>query len=308
MKNKKYIFISLFAFLFSASLSHAVGSGVTSFSSLKMIRGARPAALAGAYLALADDAQSILANPAGLCRLRDPQLTASHLSWLDGVQDDFVAMGIPLYGLGAWGIGMNYLYTSDMARDNWGNPAGDFNVFDFSAQLSLAVDLGRRVAIGGTYKILRQGYETKFAMGSAFDLGMQFKGVFHKKLDFAFGVFNAGTDMALGENFSRLPLVLKTAVAIRFTRDWLITGQYEHEPNDFFNRWRLATEYDVRLGNVDAAVRGGYIIGPENEAGDLSGLTVGLGLGLGPADIDYAFAPMGDLGQSHRVSFTWTLE
>src|SRR6185369_3666606 len=110
-------------------------------------RGARPTALGGAYIALADDAEAILWNPAGLTALRDVQVTASHLSYFGDVNDEFLAFAQPIYSLGA-----------------------TFTDFDFSMQLASAIDFLKYFSGGASYKILRQGYAGNFAMGSAFDL------------------------------------------------------------------------------------------------------------------------------------------
>jgi len=131
----------LFAAILLAGRAWSDGSAVTSVTSLKLPLGARAAGMAGAYTALGDDSLSILYNPAGLTELREVQMEASHLEWLDGVRDDSVNIGVPIFGMGAWGLGATYLYSQDSERDNWGNLTGrTFNDFDFSETLGIVED------------------------------------------------------------------------------------------------------------------------------------------------------------------------
>jgi hypothetical protein len=289
----------------TGSAGAATGAGSTGTQGLKLARGARPAAMGDAYLAVASGADSILWNPAGMNQLRDLQANMGHLAYLDGVADDYLLVARPLFGFGAWGLGMNYLYASDQGYDNWGRPGNPFNVFDFSAQVALSIDVLDDLSIGGVYKILRQGYEQQFAMGSGADLGIQYRNLW-KRLDLAVGVFNAGTPIALGTNYAPLPLTLKGGAAVHLTDDWLLAVDYDHQPMDFFNKWHFGSEYAYQVGAVNTFARVGYTLGPEQDQGPLAGFSTGLGLAIGAWQLDYAFAPQGDLGNTHRLSMTWS--
>lgn len=297
------------AFVFSLGLASAVfgadGSGATGMNSMKLLRGARPAAMAGAFSAVADDVNSLLYNPAGLNELRGPQITASHMEWLDGIRDDDVALGMPLYGLGAWGLGATYLYAQDQGRDNWGNATGSFNDFDFSMQAALALQLGDRAGVGVVYKIYRQGYASNFNMGSAVDFGSRIA-FFNRRLVLALSAMNLGTTAALGSNYAPLPVTLKGGTAWRPLREWVLAFDYSYEPVNFLSNYRFGTEYTKPINDsFTAAFRAGYLIGPSNDAGSLAGMSLGLGIKWNYIQVDYAFAPMGDLGNSHRVSMTY---
>jgi hypothetical protein len=289
----------------STTAQAATGAGSTGTQGLKLARGARPAAMGNAYVAVASGADSILWDPAGMNQLRDLQANLGHLAYLDGVADDYLLVARPLYGFGAWGLGMNYLYASDQGYDNWGNPEAAFNVFDFSAQVAMSIDVMDDLSLGAVYKILRQGYAQQYSMGSGADLGIQYRDLW-KRLDLAAGVFNAGTPVALGSNYAPLPLTLKVGAALRVTDDWLLALDYENQPYDFINKLHAGTEYAYRVGAVGTFARLGYTLGPEQDQGGLGGLSAGLGLALGAWQLDYAFAPQGDLGNTHRLSMTWS--
>ena len=292
--------------LLSALASLAVAGGAsTSAIALRLPRGARPVALGGAYLALADDALALLYNPAGLTELRDPQLTGTHMEWLDGVRDDAVQLGVPLYGFGAWGLGATYLYTTDQGRDNWGVPTQGFNDFDFSAQAAFSLLLSDNGSIGLTYKILREGYESHLNMGSSFDLGARYC-LLDRRLVLALGVTNVGSFLAVGANYSQQAITLKGGLAYTATRDLKLALEYDHQPIDFFNTLRAGAEYSIPFGAEDGhfTLRGGYALGADSSSGGLSGLSTGLGAHFHGFDVDYAFIPKGDLGNSQLLSLS----
>ncbi len=81
--------------------------------------------MGGAYAAVASGADSVLREiPAGMDQLPRPAAAnIGHLAYLDGVGDDYLEVARPIYGLGAWGFGANYLYTltQDQGYDNFGH-------------------------------------------------------------------------------------------------------------------------------------------------------------------------------------------
>jgi hypothetical protein len=65
----------------------------------------------------------------------------------------------------------------------------------------------------------------------------------------------------------------------------------------------LGAEY--RIAKV-LGLRAGYRTGPSYES--LSGLRTGLGILIQTFGLDYAFAPYGKIGASHRIAVTLTLK
>jgi len=281
------------------------GGGLSASNSLRIPRSARAVGLGEAYTAVVEGSEAMTWNPAGMNSIRDLQASASHLAYAQGISVDGLQVAMPIYGTGAWGLGLDYLYASDQGYDNWGNPTGDFSLFDFSAQVALSFELPWDMHLGGDYKILRQGYGTQFAMGSAFDLGLQWKDLF-KHLDLGFVAQNLGTPMALGQGFGNLPITWRGGAALHLTQNWLLSADYDYQAVDYFGKGHFGTELTLPVGNFTAAVRGGYSITPAQALGGLTGLAVGAGLGYGRFQVDYAWQPLGDLGDTHRVSLTYS--
>ena len=53
-----------------------------------------------------------------------------------------------------------------------------------------------------------------------------------------------------------------------------------------------------------ATGNGGYLDGDTGRLMDINGLSMGIGLSVLGVRTDYSFVPYGDLGNTHRVSFT----
>jgi hypothetical protein len=261
--------------------------------------------LGNAYSALASGAEALSWNPAGVDNIRAMQAHVSHLGYVEGINVDTLQLAWPIYGLGGWGFGFDYLYANDQSYDNWGNPGPEFSLFDFSAQVGLSLELPWDMHLGGAYRILRQGYEAQFSMGSSFDVGWQWKGLF-KRLDLGLVAANLGTPVALGQGFGPLPLSFRSGAVLRLTERWLLSVEHDHQPADHFNKLGLGSEIGVPIGAFTLLARGGYHFGPQQDLGPLSGLAVGGGLALGKWQMDYAWQPLGDLGSTHRLSLTYS--
>jgi hypothetical protein len=283
----------------------ADGSATTASNTLKLARGARPAAMAGAYTALADDAQSLSWNPAGLSALRDMQISINHLSHLGDIQDESIAFAKPIYGMGAFGLGVDYLYASDQYRDNWGNAGDTFSIYDFSVMAALAVDY-RPFSFGLNYKLMRQGYADTFSMGSGFDAGIQARRLLSNRLNLGIALQHFGTPMSLGDTVSQLPMTWRFGGAWFLMPDWSLQVEFSHQPIEFFNKWHFGTEYTYRMGEQRAIVRGGWTQGPEGVLGVLAGASLGAGWGWKGVQFDYAASSLGDLGLSHRAGLTYS--
>jgi hypothetical protein len=287
-----------------AGLAAFDGAAGTAAPSLLLPVEARAVGMGSAYVAVASGVDSIQWNPAGMNQLAVPQAEAGHLSWVQDVNDEYLGAAFPIYGLGAWGLAVSYLYTQDQYYDNLGNRGGTFTDADLSAKIGMSFQLADDMNLGFVYKILRQDYATQFDMGSGFDLGWQWRDL-GRFLDLGFTAQNLGTPVGLGGTQYSLPITLKAGAATHLGSNLLLAVDDEFQPIDSFNFIHVGAETSTRMGDWIAALRAGYTFGPAQEDGGLAGLTVGLGLGFGPWQVDYAYAPQGDLGQAQRLTLTW---
>jgi hypothetical protein len=92
-----------------------------SYGAFNMINSsARAIGMGNAYVAVADDINCILDNPAGLSNLKswEATFTATKLNWgIDNMGEGFTAVGLPLQGIGAVGIGY-YNFSHPLYSEN----------------------------------------------------------------------------------------------------------------------------------------------------------------------------------------------
>ena len=119
----KFIFIIiLFTLHFTLSTLHYVraGAGKTGAEFLLIAAGARPAAMGGAYVAVADDISAVYWNPAGLASLRGRGISATHAEWLSGIRYESLGYGHSVGQLGTLGISAFFLHTGVLVGLSFG--------------------------------------------------------------------------------------------------------------------------------------------------------------------------------------------
>jgi hypothetical protein len=276
------------------------GPGTTALPILKTPVGPRPAAMGEAYAALVDDATAMYWNPAGLGAARNGGFFLSHQEWFRGIRDEYVCMAVPVKG-GRLGLGLTYSGVSGIESWNEFNrrdPAADVANHTGIFAVGYGAPIGRRLRVGGGAKVLYDylGQSSSSGLGACLDAGAQFKPA--SCLDLGASIENAGlADYRAEDGLYLLPTALRFGAAYRW-RDLVLASDFVL-PVDNGPTLHLGTEY-VLLNTI--ALRAGYKTGPQDLASltYLSGLCFGLGLNLGRFSLDYAFAPYGDLGTTHR--------
>src|SRR5689334_13461173 len=113
---------AVFLLFSSSTLVASAGSQGASF--LQIPVGAGPAAMGGAYSALAADAYAPVWNPAGLGFLNSTQLAGQHLSYLESINYEHIGFvtplglsdGLPRYG--SIGVTAQYLGSGTIPGRN----------------------------------------------------------------------------------------------------------------------------------------------------------------------------------------------
>ena len=113
--------------------------------------GARAAGMGGAYTALADDANTVYWNPAGLARLEKREASVSHAELGRSTRHDFLAYAHPA-PQGTFAGAFTYLSQGSIeGHDGLGRPTGSFNASDATvtgAELSALEAKAQRQALG----------------------------------------------------------------------------------------------------------------------------------------------------------------
>jgi outer membrane protein OmpA-like peptidoglycan-associated protein len=284
-------------------------SGTTGADFLKIGIGARPAAMGSAYLALADDADAPQWNPAGLASLDMPELSLMHLAYFGDVNYEYLGAAMPWRGQGV-GFGVSWLNVAPF--NSTGDPSATLgSAADYSVSAAYAVNLGPQLQVGATARLLISQLATYSSYGGAVDAGATFR-PFGRGLALAVVAQNLGGESGYDGSSDPLPIGLKVGAAYslydRADLAWLNLAV--DAVKDLDSRFEFNTGLELWIFD-SLAVRGGYQMsegGQDLTSSDPNlpaNFTAGLGLRLGPANVDYALVPMGELGITHRLSVSW---
>lgn len=317
MQNKisKVGLAALVAFMASLGALQAAGVGTTGAQFLRVGVGARAVGLGGAFSALADDVTAIHWNPAGLGQLEKNEASLSYNAYFADTSAQFLGYAHHAENCTFAGA-VNMLSVTDIEKRS--ATAGDANTPDggtFKTQdLAGTLAWGHKFDMGG--KPFFAGVGLKYissdlhtAKGTAFavDLGAimsigEPESIGGGTLQGSLAVLNLGTKIKFSNESDPLPLNVKPGVAWKAKlaeRPFSAVVDADLLLNDQVNLINVGAEYWLieQIG-----LRGGYQIGRGAGAGNFAG---GLGFKHTGLGVDYAFAPFGDLGDTHRVSLSY---
>ncbi|MBI5242276.1 MAG: PorV/PorQ family protein [Elusimicrobia bacterium] len=277
----------------------ALAAGGAPFAFLRLDSSGRPAALGGAYSALAADSNALHYNPAGLAWIKTHELSLLHNNHFQGVSHQ--AGGLAL----RQGFGLQFKTAGyrSLQRTTLSNPSGD-GLGSFSARdLAVGAGYGRRVAgrlgLGMGLKHLSSTIDAYSASAFALDMGALYRPERLKGLSLGAALQNLGGRVRFQSAWEELPLTLRLAGAYECQiegRQALLTLDVDQARG---GEARVSAGAEVRIAGR-LALRLGY--DGRNDAGP--GIAAGLGFELDRFAADYAFSPYGELGSSHRFSLT----
>jgi hypothetical protein len=304
---------------------------------LQLGAGARSAAMGNAAIAISSDATSGYWNPSGLSDILYPSITGMHEAKFDNtVQHDFVALAFPVGLNGGASLSILHIGISNIkdTRTAWidANGNGQFDEGD-------GIDYSKVTSFGNYDWGVLFSYGLK--KDSLISYGASAKLIF-RKLDAENHAIGFGVDLGIKYHIS--PEITLAAVAQDITTTLL---SYSSGTKEFVTPtlklgaaylWDIFSDVDhVILPTIDADIHFenlGSIA--EIHAGPLSAdfhfgleyefkkliairagfneqkmLTIGAGVHLPKLSVDYAFQSFNNLdqlGNTHRISFSLTLE
>ena len=299
-----YIFIAIFTLISIPAAADSSdiheNAGTRAMTFLKIGVGAEAMSMGESQVAATDDLYASYWNPAGLTRLKKPQLALMHNEWFAGINHEFIGFAVPIGSVGTVGVSSSYLSFGELqGRDREGNETKIFRPYDLAVILSYARNLGDALAFGTNAKFLREQIADESGTGIAFDFGVLYN---FQEMPLAIG-FNAqhlGPRVKFVEEAFGLPVTFRLGVAYKLWNDALTLTTDVIRPSDNHIAAGVGAEYSI--GNI-LHLRTGYKyqLGG-NDLGTISGLAGGFGLTLLRFQLDYALVPFGVLGLTHRFS------
>jgi len=279
-------------------------TGVGSVLDLGM--GARPLAMGGAFVGLADDVNALFFNPAGLTRVQGLPILSSYE----------VRPGIASYGhlsaaMSGFGFGIHYFDFGKIPQtDEFGNITGYFSYRDCFLIAGAGFPILRNVPLLGEFDL---GITARFmkvstlapgsGSGAAFDLAFLLGG---NGASFAQGFL---TDARLGivlKNLVGLPLSYKSGHQETWPRSVTVGASAK-----LFKQWTLTVDFvsgrGVRLGMEWRAISELTVrAGLRNE--NVLVWSLGISVQFNAFTLDYALVVHPYLAEQHRLSLAFKFQ
>lgn len=308
MSNFRIIILVVSCLLLAVSIAQA---DVTATDPMRIGVGARALGMGKAFVAVAEDADTVFSNPAGLGGIDSPKLSTMYTSLMSDVNYVVLGGAYPFSKNSAIGAGIVTanmsgipLYSSSKA--SLGDATWNNSVIFASYGRSIP---DAKLKVGGSLKYYTQGgtgsSSIESANGSAVGLDA---GVLYSVSDaLSVGVVAQnplGTKLQSGNGVSNaVPSTIKAGVAYR-----ILIGEAQ--------KLTLAADYDLisEKSNVfhagaeyfltpNFAVRGGLDQDPA-PGGSTTNVTAGLGLRIQGVAFDFAYHPYGSLTEDTTYYFS----
>lgn len=319
MAKKWMWFVCLLA---GTGTAHAAGRDAFSF--LNMVPSARAAALGGSYVGLAEGAETLFHNPAGLALVRKRELSAqsSLPPFVEDIKLSQMAYARP-YARGTLGFALGMLQAGGFTRTvadssaNGFHEAGSISVYDFRFTLSDARKITDTVSWGISASVVRESLGDASATGFVSDIGFLLQDV-GSPARIGLAVQNIGPKVKFKDEQSDMPAALRGGISVFQPKDGgvplvpagSLLSFEAHKP--FRGEATLRGGVEFALAGI-VQLRAGYRhaftkteLG--SKSGILDGLSTGLGVSFSDFRLDYALASQGELGLEHRAAivFRWS--
>ncbi len=302
MKNIKIVVVLLVGIV-----TQVLGQNTYDF--LRLDSSPRAAALAGAYVAIADDPNIVFYNPAGITNIESIPISFSFMKYLVDINSISVASTFNIAGIGKFASSLQYINYGDFEeRDESGNKLGSFNPSDLAFTLAYGNSFNENLRYGVGLKLIYSSIADYTSLGVAGDFGIQYS-LPKNGWNFGLSILNVGNQLTY---YNQVSEELPTSVQLGATK------KLEHMPLQFFFAFtRLNDDNRFKYFNIGAEFTLSKIIqlrfGYDNIKRDelkvassagLGGFSFGVGIDVKGYDVDYAFNSMGDIGAVHRIGVT----
>ena len=319
------------AILGASGMALADGRGSSSAAFLKLPTGARAIGMGESYTAAGNDVQAIAWNPAGIARMDGREFTFMHAEWYQGIRYESLAYAQPLGGFIFVGGGVDFMFggkidktTFALGSGTYASPentpytsTGTFEVSNMVVTAAGAIDAsGLRwlpipnVQLGMNARVLVQKVDKASDTSPVVDMGALWTPSAAPQWTFAFVAQDVGPPVNVTVNGKTErkwpPINFRLGSALKLMDgNFTATGDIE-VPTDTPVKLSAGAEYWYRKM---ICFRTGYKFQKQldyNQYGSdgLEGFTFGAGFRYQIVQVDYAFATLGFLGATHRVSLT----
>lgn len=302
----------LILFSLTAAASDCSGAGNEGTSGGQFLRigvGAKASGL-GETASTISGVQSLFYNPAGLAGVAAMEAYFSQVNWILDSNYSNLAFAKRAGG-GVFGLGVSYLSSPATDKyDKFGTKLAEtYSASDMAVALGYSGRLAVRTNFGLSAKYISSKLDTESAAALALDAGVKYAAL-PGKLVFGFAVQNAGEKLTYIDEGDALPLNLKLGGHYIFSLDKNSATKKDLAIFTDINHMKDSGAYanigvditSVYDKDTNFSLRAGY---RTNAGAKSAGIAAGLGVDMKTYNLEYAYAPMGDLGNTHRFSLTF---
>ena len=295
------IFFTLVIFSFANAWMSGDDAGTCGAQFLKINMGGRPSGMGGAYSALATDVNAVYWNPGGLASVKNNEAEAMYLKWFEDTSLGYISFAMPVIG-GAVGFGITALSTTDMEKRIDDTPEHtSFDAEDIAVGFSYGKNI-KTFGVGVGIKAIQSKIDTeKSNLALAVDLGcLKQVPVGNNKLNLSASIQNIGTGIKYINKNDPLPGIVRIGAGYFLLNDKMIASIDLNLPRDNKVNANFGFEYRIVTGNLVLPVRIGYRTLTDFET--IDGISAGFGIGFVNYNLNFAWVPYGDLGDTIRLS------
>ncbi len=274
---------------------YAGSAGTSGAAILKEVIGGRQAGMAEAFVAVADDVNTLQYNPAGLTNINNKrEMSVMYAKSFVDMSHMYTAYAHNFGNPGAIGASVFIFEGGDLEWD------GELVKVqqDYVYTVGYAKQVFNRLSLGVNAKMINSTLVERYkATAYAADLGILYKTPL-RGLSMGASLQHIGTNLTYIEVGDPLPRTLRLGTA--YTRNFGAHNKFiialdavKLEENTKYNVGAEWTYHDI------ITCRCGYKIGY-----DLESYTIGVGLSWKGLKFDWGQIPMGELEQLERMSFT----
>ena len=293
------IILSL-SFIYSQTPSNSAGTASNIF--LRTGLTARTAALGESFTAVADDHNALYYNPAGLVNINMGSVGLNHTQWFEDIRFDNLIFGYNFDRKFGVALGVSHMWMPSIkGKDKFGNETSDFDVSSSIINLGFGYKIHPSIYLGLGIKYFQDNLADFSANGVAVDAGFYMHTAI-TGLTFGASVQNLGAEIRYDSRKEKIPFLYRAGLAYKIPRTDLrisIDGIKSIDTDI-----QLATGIEYTFQNTFSLRIG-------NQFKNQQTFSPGYGAGININEkylLDYTFYSFEDLGNTHRIGFTFRFE
>jgi len=280
----------------SFAQSSASSAGTSTALFLRSTVSTRVAGLSEAYVAIADDENAILYNPAGLGKSIRNTFALNHTEWLEDIRFANLIYTHKISNGFSAGISLSHMYMPDipLITDASGVQDGSITVSSTIVNIGAGYHLFRGFYIGSTVKYFNDNLAGNTANGFAFDAGI-YSNTFLSGLTFGAAVQNLGAEIKYIKDSFKIPFTYRAGFAYKVETFPLQIGVDVVKSVD--------SEYNINLGS-EYSFNNMFYLQAGNQFRTDTYFTPTSGAGFtynNSYSLFYSFSAPSDIGISHHI-------